>query len=78
MKNWYRHIIFTLVVLSTPIAGSSQVQVEQQIDSIQIMIGQQTDLHVRVTLPKGKRVDFPSLKPSQYITPGVEVLKMNN
>lgn len=42
MKNWYRHIIFTLVVLSTPIAGSSQVQVEQQIDSIQIMIGQQT------------------------------------
>lgn len=78
MKNWYRHIIFTLVVLSTPIAGCAQVQVEQQIDSIQIMIGQQTDLHVRVTLPKGKRVDFPSLKPSQYITPGVEVLKMKD
>jgi hypothetical protein len=56
----------------------AQVQVSQEIDSIAILIGQQTDLHVKVTLPKAKRVVFPSYKRSQYLIPGVEVLKMKD
>ena len=54
--------------------ASAQVFVESKIDSIQILIGEQTDITLSVTAKKGARVEMPAYKPSQYITPGVEVL----
>lgn len=53
----------------------AQVSVETKIDSIQIFIGEQTDLTLSVTVKSGSRVNMPVFKPSQYITPGVEVLE---
>jgi len=49
--------------------------VDTKIDSIQILIGEQTNLTLSVTAKDGARVKLPSFKPSQYITPGVEVLE---
>ena len=56
------------------LCASAQVFVESKIDSIQILIGEQTDITLSVTAKKGARVEMPVYKPSQYITPGVEVL----
>lgn len=54
---------------------SAQVSVDTKIDSIQILIGEQTGLTLSVTAKEGSRIKLPAFKPSQYITPGVEVLE---
>ncbi len=55
---------------------SAQVFVESKIDSIQILIGEQTDLTLSVTAKNGAKVKMPSYKPQQQLTPGVEVVEM--
>jgi hypothetical protein len=61
-----------------PLSLSAQVQVESSIDSIQILIGEQAHLSLDVSLKKGQSVQLPMFKPSEYITPGVEVLEMSD
>ena len=53
---------------------SAQVQVEQRMDSVQIFIGEQTVLHLKVNVKKGSNASLPNFRPSQQITEGVEVL----
>lgn len=68
--------IFSIALLFVCAASAfSQVTVDSKIDSIQILIGEQTGLTLEVTARKGARVKLPDFKPSQYITPGVEVLE---
>lgn len=57
--------------------GVQKVQVEQQIDSVQMLIGQQTDFTLRVNVQKGSKVQFPEFAENQMITPGVEVVSMS-
>lgn len=52
----------------------AQVQVVAKLDSAVILIGQQVNLKLDVTAPKGANVVFPTYERSQYITPGVEVI----
>ena len=54
---------------------AQKVTVEAMIDSIAILVGQQTGYHVGVTVKEGKKVQFPVFSPSQQITPGVEVVE---
>ncbi len=70
--------IVSLFCMIGSLTATAQVSVEQQIDSIGILIGQQAHLSVKVTAPKGARIQWPQFKPSQYITPGVEVLETSN
>ena len=42
---------------------SAQVQVEQRIDSIEMLIGEQTLLHLQVTMKNGQRATLPHFKP---------------
>lgn len=49
--------------------------VEQRIDSLQMLIGQQTILHLKATAPKGAKVVMPSFKPQDQIIPGIEVVE---
>jgi len=51
------------------------VQIEANVDSVAILVGEQTRLNLSVTAKEGSKVIFPKFKPSQYITPGVEVLE---
>ena len=53
----------------------AQVSVEARIDSLEIAIGQQTMVTVTATAKEGSQVQFPTFKPQQMITPGVEVLE---
>ena len=74
MKPFYRYVLLAIGAIWASIGASAQVAVEATIDSISILVGQQTNLRVAVTAPKGAQVVWPALKPSQYIVPGVEVL----
>ncbi len=53
----------------------AQVQVTQTIDSLQILIGEQTNITLSVNLKQGLYAELPSYKPSQMIAPGVEVVE---
>ena len=57
-------------------SASAQGMVEARIDSIQMMVGEQTGYHVSATVKPGQRVVFRQWKPQQMITPGVEVVEM--
>lgn len=69
-----RKLILILFIFST-LSVSAQVSVEAKIDSIQILIGEQTGVTVSVTAKKGATIKFPTLKPTQQVTPGVEIIE---
>ncbi len=69
-------IICLLCILTANNVGAQNVQVEQKIDSIQILIGEQTNLSLAVSAQRGAKIMFPVLKPKQMITPGVEIVEV--
>ena len=72
MRN--RIIALLLLIIAVLPMAKAQVTVESKIDSIEIFIGEQAHMTVDVTMKRGNKLVFPSFKPSQMITPGVEVL----
>lgn len=70
-----RKISILLMAMFTVVA-SGQVSVKQELDSVAIYIGEQTDMKVKVTLPRGKQIAWPELKERQYIAPGVEIISV--
>lgn len=69
--------IFIIIALSvSTLAALAQVSVEARIDSLEIVIGQQTNVTVKATAKEGAQVQFTNYKPQQMITPGVEVVEM--
>ena len=69
-----RFAIIIALVVST-LAAVAQVTVEARIDSLEILIGQQTDVTLTATAKEGAQVQFPNIKPQQILTPGVEVVE---
>ncbi|MBQ9237407.1 MAG: hypothetical protein IJ183_05810 [Prevotella sp.] len=67
--------IIALALTLCPLAMMAQGMVEARIDSIQMLVGEQTGYHVSATVKPGQRVVFPQWKPQQMITPGVEVVE---
>ena len=75
MKRLFLSILFVSLTMSI----WSQVTIDQKIDTMQILIGEQTKLTLSVTLDeKHHKMSFPKFERSQYITPGVEVLECSN
>lgn len=70
-----KRILYLAVFVFVCMSAVSQVVVDQRIDTMQIMIGEQTRLTLSVTVGNGKEVKFPEFSRSQYITPGLEVLE---
>ena len=70
-----KRLILYIALICCPLCGAAQVQVESVIDSIQILIGEQAHVTLSVSMKKGLTLELPEFKPSQYITPGVEVLE---
>ena len=60
--------------LAVGVGHAQSVSVVSKIDTMTILIGQQTRMTVDVTARKGAKVVFPHFKRTQYIVPGVEVL----
>ena len=69
-----RNIILTMVLMGCSALAFGQT-VEQRIDSLQMLIGQQTILHLKATARKGAKVVMPSFKPQDQIIPGIEVVE---
>lgn len=63
-------------VLSGWLGGNASAApiVTATIDSVQMVVGQQTGFHVSATVKPGQTVVFPELKDMQQIAPGVEVV----
>lgn len=73
MKIQLRYILTSLLLLNG-LLGRAQVTVEQMVDSIGILIGEQAHLTLSVSMPEGSRLQWPKLKERQYVTPGVEII----
>lgn len=69
-----RRLSLCIILTANVLAASAQVSVEAMIDSIQIFVGQQAHVTLTATAKENSKVEFPQFKPTEYITPGVEVL----
>ena len=64
------------MMLLLSLNAASQVTVEQNVDSVGILIGEQAHLQLTVTMPAGSTIQWPALKERQMVVPGVEVVKV--
>lgn len=73
-----RRLITIILVLCSLCTFAQKVSVEAAIDSVQILVGEQTQLHLGVTIKDGQRVQFPVFQPQTMLTPGVEIVEVLN
>ena len=69
-----KRFAFLIALIISALQISAQVQVETSIDSIQIFVGEQVHVTLSATAKEQSKVEFPQFKPTEYITPGIEVL----
>ena len=69
-------LLAAIVALLAVPAWAQRVQVEQKIDSVSILIGQQAHLSLQVTAPQGARLQWPKLHVPGQLLPGVEILSV--
>lgn len=77
-KSWVaQRLMLVILALSGAFVCSfaQTVSVEATVSPIEILIGQQAKVTVKATTKEGAETVFPVFKPSQEITPGVEVLE---
>ncbi|MCQ2059569.1 MAG: hypothetical protein MJY71_07060 [Bacteroidaceae bacterium] len=65
------HTLFMLLAISAA-AIAKEAVVELECDSINLLIGDQTKVHLSVTCDKGAQVSVPEYK--SYIVPGLEII----
>ncbi len=69
-----RKILLFYALFMCVLSVCSQVSVEVLIDSTQMVVGEQTGMHVTANIKKGQSVVFRQWKPQEMLAPGVEVL----
>lgn len=69
-----KRILLLISIWCSVVSMIAQTGVEASIDSIQMLIGQQVHLTLTATTPVEAKVVFPTYKPREMMTPGVEVL----
>lgn len=62
----------------TAFAAVAQVSVVSEIDSIEIFVGQQTNVTLNAVVKKGQKLVFPDIKPAGLLVPGVEVVAVSH
>ena len=73
-----RLVLALYIIMCTVVTAVAQVSVEQSIDSLQILIGEQAHMTVDVTMKKGQNLIMPPFKSGYYLVPGVEVTDVKN
>ena len=68
-----KFIFIIFFTLCSTICSAQKVFVDQSIDSVSILIGQQTHLTLSVTAKPGSRIVWPKVKTSHLLVPGIEV-----
>ena len=80
MKTISRIFSYLLLLAACVVSekASAQVSVQANMDSIEILIGEQAHMFVEVTAKKGAAILWPELKPNTYLVPGVEIVDVTN
>lgn len=76
MKKLLIIISFFVSFFHSSVLLAQGVSVEAKIDSMELLIGEQTGVSLKVIAPKDKVVQMPNLQAQQYIAPGVEILEV--
>ena len=73
MKTISRILSYLLLLAACVVSekASAQVSVQANMDSIEILIGEQAHMFVEVTAKKGAAISWPELKHNTYLVPGV-------
>lgn len=58
-----RNLIYILALFLYTTSLNAQVQIDVKVDSVQLQVGEQTGITLKVTSDAGKNVSFPDLKP---------------
>lgn len=69
-----KHILYSILFAFCYLSANAQVVIDQRVDTMQILIGEQTKLTLSATVNEGQKVKFPEFAHSQNIVPGLEVL----
>ncbi len=72
------NILICLIYICKVYALQPQIVVEQKMDAVGMLIGEQAHLSLEVTASKKSIVEFPQFEPSQILVPGVEVLSWSD
>ncbi len=72
-----KHIILPLLISLLCLTAKGQVKVVQQLDSMEMLIGEQVHLTISATVPEGKKVAFPDYRQGSNIVPGIEVIEVS-
>ena len=75
MKFNVKRILFFILYIICGIAHAQKVQVEEMLDSIEIVMGDQCHLFLTVTAKENADVQFPDFSQQKMIAPGVEVVE---
>lgn len=71
-----RNLIYILALFLYTTSLNAQVQIDVKVDSVQLQVGEQTGITLKVTSDAGKNVSFPDLKPGMELVPNLEVVEV--
>ena len=72
--EWVKWLMPFCLIALFPLFSAAQ-SVEARIDSIEMLMGEQTHVTLTVTAPEGSKIEFPQYKRTQELVPGVEVVE---
>ena len=67
-------LVIWAMLLTGAVLVQAQEAVEASIDNIEMLVGQQAHVTLKAVAKENAKVEFPQFKPTEYVTPGVEVL----
>lgn len=76
-EGWGRGVLLLCLFAVSVLSWGQQPRVVAELDSIAILIGQQTHLTLKATAGEAARVDFPDFQPRTYLIPGVEIVDVS-
>lgn len=71
-----RNTILFILTAFVPLMLPAQVQVDIRVDSVQLLVGEQTGINLRVTMDAGQNAELPPLQPGMELVPNLEVVEV--
>ena len=66
--------VLFLILMAAAVQMMEAQSVEASIDKIEMLVGEQSHVTLKAVAKENAKVEFPQFKPTEYVTPGVEVL----
>ncbi len=67
-----------LIILLASMTAMAQVKVEMSLEPMELLVGEQADITLSVTMKEGQQAQFPDYQYTAPLIPGVEVLGMKD